>query len=535
MTHLEHEHDAVDPNFNRNIERLTLLPDLQPLTWTINVSCAFVADENRFVCNIENCQIVFANANEFRNHFMQNHIQQHTFNCPHCNETVQKLHRPFIIDIIMHLQLHSSCLNECASCGEKVASDQDMLHHMGRVHYGEPIIYRKSKGRDYGELEKQECTILLQCNVCDARFENAIKATDHYVKTHKSHYIDFEAIKMVKRTAVDGVTSCFTPNEKKTFTVRRSLLCKLCEQMPKTKSALIDHFNRFHPMHEIIVKLGKIYVADVSWDANYKIIFAQNRSFDNHMVYHCAICHDAGQSSSLAFGSVSDVHAHWIQHHSNPPMVMPFHFYAVELVSCFYCNFISSFHEVKRHQSKKHEKQPLVITSVLDKEKCALCDYIGPDLAQHTKIQHELVLRSNTLNPTRFTDDLLNNLLAIDVHKKHKCGYCANFYETIGEIKSHVIGAHKRPIKYDTFFDGHSVKVFTGCCGTVVDLHEFLNHLADPNHKFPSMCSKCPFQTNEMLEFVDHQVNVHHITKDGDFLYRRLLQTRFWSSKVWHI
>lgn len=66
----------------------------------------------------------------------------------------------------------------------------------------------------------------------------------------------------------------------------------------------------------------------------------------------------------------------------------------------------------------------------------------------------------------------------------------------------------------------------------MIDMHEFLNHLADPNHKFPSSCGKCNFETNEMLDFVDHQVNVHQISKNADGLYRRLLQTRFWKTLV---
>ncbi|XP_055305955.1 uncharacterized protein LOC129570395 [Sitodiplosis mosellana] len=545
---MEHQHNALDPNFNRNILSVTLLPDLEALTWSIE-PFAFVAEQNRFVCSIENCSGEYVNGNEFKRHFQQYHSTHTSFMCPHCDKMIEKKNRQLITNICNHFQLHGGHLYKCCLCEMVTGYEYDMLQHMARFHYGEKarilypysghvqlqgakLTYRYIKKHGQGEIEKQECTIWFQCNVCDARFEHSNEANDHFIKAHKSYYLDFEVVKMVKRTIVDGVTSCFTPVEKKKFVLRRSLNCKLCNQMPKTRSALIEHFNRDHPMHEIAVKLGHAYMHDVSRIHNYKEFSVQNLTFDTNIVYYCATCRDANQSASVAFMSVNDVHAHWFLTHANTPAVRPFQFYAIEFVSCFYCDLIASFYEVKRHHDEVHSQKPLIITSVLDNKKCALCDYTGHDLADHMKIEHELVLRSIDNNPNRFTDETLNKLLAIDIHKKHKCAYCVKVCETLGEIKSHIIHDHRMQIKYETFFDSHSVKIVAGCCQSIIDLHEFLNHLADPNHTFPSTCGKCNFRTNEMLDFVDHQVNVHQITKDADSLYRRLLQTRFWKTSV---
>lgn len=532
VMHLKHEHEAIDSNFSRNIERVTLLPDLKPITWSISKDYAYVGEKNRFVCTIANCGADYVNASEFRMHFMQYHSRTKSFNCPHCNEMISKHSRQYITDIFNHFQLHAGYLNECTLCEWVIGNEFELFQHMGRIHYSDNMKYRVSQVQRDGAVEKRECTVWLQCNVCDGRFENGNKAFDHYVKTHKSCYIDFDAIKVVKRTTSDGITSCFTPDEKTSFTFRRSLICKLCDRMPKTKSALIEHFNRDHAMHEIAVRMGKLYVESGKWTSNYEELTEQNLRFDNHMVYYCATCRDVSQTPSLAYVSVPDVHAHWKVAHTNPPNLKPFQFYAVEFVACFYCNHISSFNEVKRHQDEAHPHKPYIITSVLNNKKCALCNYVGNNLAQHTRHEHELVLRLNAFNPNRFTDDTLNKLLAIDIHKKHKCGYCVKVCDVLGEIKQHIVMDHRKQIMYDTFFDNHSVKVIAGCCESVVDLHEFLNHLADSNHKFHSVCSKCQFQTGELLEFVDHQVKIHQITKDGDSLYRRLLQTRFWLSKV---
>lgn len=77
--------------------------------------------------------------------------------------------------------------------------------------------------------------------------------------------------------------------------------------MPRTRSTLIEHFNRDHPMHEIAVRLGWPVVNDVSWTPNYKEFTVQNLTFDNHMVYYCAVCRN-GQQQSIAFVNVADVH-----------------------------------------------------------------------------------------------------------------------------------------------------------------------------------------------------------------------------------
>lgn len=512
----EHEQNELDPNRNRNIQSVTLLPDLEPLTWTItgtlnaSVDLKFVPESKRFVCNIEGCGIEYVNGNEFKNHFQQNHSTQTAFKCPHCGKMIEKKNRQLFIEICTHFQMHSGHLYKCSLCQIITGYEYDMMQHMARHHYAEKqskhlwaaghgqydgvkLKYWYSHGQGDVEFEKQECTIWFQCNVCDARFEYANDANDHFIKAHKSYYINFGAVKMVKRTTVDGVTSCFVAAEKKKYTFRRSLICKLCNQMQRTRSALIEHFNRDHPMHEIAVRLGNAYVNEVSWNSMYKELSAQNITFDNHMVYYCAICRDFNQpTSSLAFVNVADVHgllaqivspstfqianyeisnfffflkiyfalfaAHWMVAHA--PNLRPFQFYAIEFVSCFHCDHIASFYEVKRHHYEAHPQKTLIVTNVLDSKQCALCDYIGHNLAQHTTTKHELVLRSTENNPNRFSDDTLDKLLAIDIHKKHKCGYCAKVCETAGEIKRHISHDHRLQIKFQTFSDSHRFVVF---------------------------------------------------------------------------
>lgn len=308
-----------------------------------------------------------------------------------------------------------------------------------------------------------------------------------------------------------------------------------CENLSKTKGALIEHFNRDHPRQEIVAKAGKIYVENVAWDKNYKEYSKQHLRFDNHMVFYCVAC-QMGAGTNRAYINVFDVHAHWMLTHAKSTEPMPFRFYAVELVSCQHCKLIGSFDELKRHSNTVHPNESLAISNILNSKKCALCDYTGDNLAYHLKMAHELVLRMNAFNLIRFTDDTLSKLLAIDVHKKYKCFYCPVVHETKDNIKQHIANDHKLPIKFDVFVDNHNVKIIAGCCQqAAIDMHEFLNHLADPNHLFQTVCSKCNFHTeklDELFEFVIHQINVHNVMIDAELLFRRILKTRFWQTKV---
>lgn len=327
VRHLEHEHDAIDSNFNRNIERITVLPDLRALTWELNAGQKFVNEQDRFRCSIGSCGGEFSRSGDFRSHFTQYHNNETTFICPHCNVKIKKLHRHLETDILNHFQLHGNYLNECVTCGEQCGNEYEILQHIARCHPNESMMYRLSIILPRGAIEKKEFTIWLQCIVCSARFESGSKASDHFIKAHKSFYIDFLAVKMVKRTTADGVTSCITPTERRVFAFRRSLVCKICDRMPRTMSSLIDHFNLDHPTQEISVRLGKMNCVDTSRDPGYADQLAHN--FNNYMVFYCVKCRDTPQETALAFLSVNDVHAHWTLTHSMPPESVPFQFYAI--------------------------------------------------------------------------------------------------------------------------------------------------------------------------------------------------------------
>lgn len=171
------------------------------------------------------------------------------------------------------------------------------------------------------------------------------------------------------------------------------------------------------------------------------------------------------------------------------------------------------------------------MSDLLDPNKCAICEYVGDGLATHFKSKHELTVQINNLDPISLTNEMLNKLTGINVHRKRQCGICNELFETDTDIKAHHEKEHE-PLELNSqkVFDKDSLYVITGCCQSKLNSHELLDHFA--NHKFSVLCSKCHFETSQLYEFISHQVTQHDLTKNADFLYKRFLFNRFWRSKL---
>lgn len=196
MRHLKHEHDTIDTNFNRNIERVIVLPDLRPVEKTINTPYELVIESKRFVCSVEKCGKQFPNSSEFKVHFVTNHSAQKTFKCQHCDTLIVKQHRHIISDIFNHFHYHGYFVVECTSCEKVFATDYDILHHFTRNHSNDTIKYITNWIQVQGIAEKKETIIWLQCNVCGAFFENSKQGSEHFLTVHKSCWMDCEAVKI---------------------------------------------------------------------------------------------------------------------------------------------------------------------------------------------------------------------------------------------------------------------------------------------------------------------------------------------------
>lgn len=538
VRHLQNEHNNIDINFNRNIQKVTFIQDMKPITWNLEPHFKFVPENKRFRCGYPKCTTAknFREFSDLEHHLNDRHSNEiHNFTCQHCNKVFslnQSGRQAFRSDLLKHFRLHGGLIAECFICNRQYEGQFKIVQHMVIAHPTEAIRYRSITIEENNDIEKLECTMQLKCVRCDVRVESVTKAIEHFMLEHKSLCLDFNTMKMVKRTK-DDTTSCFTPNERKVYNCSRKMVCNTCDLPIKSKD-MIEHFNRGHPNQEIMLRPGPIYVEQCRMDDR------QNDyvNFSENLVFYCTHCHDnwkAGESNHHAYDCIESVHKHWEWVHSTMTEFKPFHFYAVEFVLCVHCKFVGSFDAVKQHSKELHPNELLTISQVSDAKACALCPYVGDDLGQHIKIEHELILRTDKINPTRFTDNTLKRLLNEYVHTKYKCDHCDShqqLFETKALAQTHSTMKHPtEQFKFTKCTDDSQIKLIAGCCEATLELHEFLDHLADRNHQVLSVC-KCSFNTSDLFEFVNHQVEVHQITKDANLLYRRLMLTKFWSTKV---
>lgn len=169
-----------------------------------------------------------------------------------------------------------------------------MLCHIIKCHPGNNNRYRCSYNMKSKDIEKRECSIWLQCNVCGDRIENVTKSRKYSLAAHKSHNMDFKTIGVVKRTKKEGspaisrVTSRLIHDNQRKHNCSREIVCYVCDLLFKMN----DHFNRDHAKEDVILRLGPVKFNLVRQTAYHHRNEFINFDDDN-LVYYCVHCWDS--------------------------------------------------------------------------------------------------------------------------------------------------------------------------------------------------------------------------------------------------
>ncbi|XP_055305958.1 uncharacterized protein LOC129570398 isoform X2 [Sitodiplosis mosellana] len=499
VKHLVNEHGSTSYEINKHSKKVTLIPNLRHITSLIMNGHEFIGSADRYRCGFGQCYAHFGDSVDLLEHFKHLHNRWGDFMCPHCSQLIRW--RCFD-DILNHYKLHGCDLFQCVTCQHTFGTEFDVILHIVRKHPMDDFQYRQNiRSHHYG-IEKREVTILMECNLCNSRFDNVSSASTHFKKVHDSLNVDFTAIQLVKTTTVGMVTTFSV--EKKPLLFRQFFVCQRCNQSILSKDQLVDHQKRHHSGFSIDLKLSKIVQLNSEKIVNSGTFTMKNSLYDRYLLFTCVHCDEAGDTMAC-WATVKEVHSHWKSTHST----RPFQFSAALLVSCHYCNFFSTFHGLKAHHEKKHAQNqtPFILSDLVDPNKCGICEYMGDGLAAHFKSKHELTVQINNLDPVSLSNEMLNKLTGININRKRQCGICNDLnnrmelFETDTDIEIH----HKKE-------------------------HESLEL---SSHKvFDKESLHCHFETSELYEFINHQVNEHDLTKNADFLYKRFLFNRFWRSKL---
>lgn len=247
----------------------------------------------------------------------------------------------------------------------------------------------------------------------------------------------------------------------------------------------------------------------------------------NVLIFYCSHCQD-DLVTRESFVSVHEIHNHWLSMHSKS--FQPFRFYAGLQCVCYLCKKTGSFKEIFNHFIVCHPARRIGITKCLNENKCAICDFIGDNIADHFQLKHPITTSAAIFNPIRFSKDFLNELNAIDVHKKFKCRCCDDQFNTENQIIDHYTKSVNHNLQtnpYEDLIEKLPPSYECGLCKLTMEEEEFQNHLK--NHEIN--CLNCSMFKGTISELKTHY-RLEHSNASIDKIKTNFLKG-FFATKIY--
>ncbi|XP_055305884.1 uncharacterized protein LOC129570340 isoform X2 [Sitodiplosis mosellana] len=535
------EHEDLCAYYEIHVTRVTLVPDVCPQTHIIPTQFRYVSRRDRYRCGAGYCTFHGNTPAEYAEHFHKAHSVFKTFYCPHCNLLINRKTEPTVAvqNVLRHIEAHASTLHQCFNCEYVTMIEDEMRAHMMGEHDGLPLKFWRNARRFNASPDSELIEIVLDCALCGERVHNIPESFAHFKDAHPSHDIHFKALKLIKATTDDLEVTCSIDDSSLHY--REVLVCGLCDEYFTDKLKWLKHFSVTHPRKPYVVRRG------FKWLDSYQPAKSDSSGFDRSMLFFCAFCENANGVKLMCSSSVEGIYDHWQKEHKRSD-AKPFRFYMAELVGCYYCDVMSTFQGLQEHMAYEHPDEPFVAVKAFETVKqCALCDHSfhrhdqlddghdehdeSNEADGHFHIDHALALEANVFNPIRMNDFTLLKLLQIGVHKKVKCDYCAEVFETRDEYRAHHSLKHRDLERLSlAFVDKETIKLVGDCCHQQIDPNSFYDHLEF--HTYALKCDLCMFRTSDPFNFMKHKVKTHDDPESLASLYLNFLQLRYWRSEL---
>lgn len=175
----------------------------------------------------------------------------------------------------------------------------------------------------------------------------------------------------------------------------------------------------------------------------------------------------------------------------------PFQFVVIEYMACFFCDSYGSSEEIFEHQAQTHSEQQIKVIVTGTDGLCAICYYDGNELFEHFENEHS-DLKLQHFNAITLNDDKLNWLLQLD-HRNLCEPNQANASKPLETIDYNRIDY-----------------LICSCESNVSRDRIYVNHIL--SHDFDFHCSTCPFETQDLVELIQHDQSSHGL-KSVNFRY----------------
>lgn len=447
-------------------------PDIKKFTNDIPsflLKCFYVKDNERYKCGIMQCEQIIKQKDTFIAH-VEAHDPNYPFICVHCKQNVGYCReRAF-----HHMYLHCQHLYYCMTCKYARSSRFLMVLHFLKIHLDIDVQFW------YKEQIKNEThlvNVTYLCMECDIGIRATGDLSGHFYDYHESQMVDF-------KVSADFRNQLFNK-----YLVRKQLKCALCRASSGTKDEHIQHHRNMHSSKELNIKLGILELLPIKHMSKQQIEIytANNARNDRNIIFHCGNCNENGAN---LFADVHKIYNHC--HTKHKPM--NYKFKISHLIGCHYCEYISNFREMIKHQKMVHRQRLLAIESILNPEKCGICNKKVGDIAVHCEKEHEMLKFTKVAEPVHMKEDLLLELSTFH------CDF--------------------NTIQY----------LISGCCyeQIPVTMNGLLHHILC--HLEPINCTRCSFSSSDGFKFAKH--NCVQATNDILTKFRRNLHDIFFDTRI---
>lgn len=452
-----------------------LLPDLNYFVDKCMSRFKYINPAIRYQCGLGNCKYFAYNENSLKIHFKAIHIgNNEPFICSHCSELIAS--KNTFATIAEHLNLHGENLYEC-NCNVFESTDQNIIIHIWNEHQNDDFKFRRIERNQTGVMAIEDIFTVLKCNICHEheRFRTVHEILLHFIQMHNSQNMEFIGTYAITRTDRDLKSTSALGDR---WLARQLFICSECDNTSVTKSQLYEHHANAHPLKISV----QIKYSNISWS-------------EIPLHRHTAQCF---YCDYITFSSIHHVYNHWHMAHLNEK---PFRFSIAGLAVCGHCHFEGTYQMLKIHFNEQHPAMDCTFVDLINRKMCAICDYIGDDMIEHFRSQHNLSILDN--NPIRLSSATFQEALNV------------NFFA----IEQMLIKGN-----------GIIVHMICGCCQENIKPNEYFEHFLKKNRPF--VCLSCKFETTNLYAIANHEVIRHNTNVDVVPWITRWIFSWFWLSKI---
>lgn len=519
--HLRNEHKET--SIGNKYQQIDLILDEKQPDEEFETNWKFVEERLRFKCGLDYCEFHADEIQALQAHVTSKHRRCVRTLCVHCNQLIQ-LEEDESMDekYVDHLKLHGNDVYECSLCETASHKMKKIVKHLIDHHRSDQLNVKHFHREDQNiaiETIATEICIQFRCIICEVQLDNLDSIVNHFEALHFGCNIDTSVLILEKIRNQSEQQLTFDPCR---WRLRQTIGCVSCKTEPQSMKELVDHCRNIHNFQNIYLKLTQLKLIKVNECPSDRREFMFDRIF-----FACHYCINGIRPHEF-FADIESVHTHWLNIHAKDVIRTPFRFQVSEMAACYYCDSIGPYHSLKHHHVAKHGEFTFCISTIANKNKCALCQFVENSdmkLSKHFIDQHAEYYKMDVFSPLCLAEPILNKLLELNIEEKLVCNHCQRIFDS-SAIKQHNSAVHPgKMLNFGRAAESNDINYQIVCsyCNDFKgrNVAQSIEHLLNA-HKYEYKCVICPgVCSNDMIEMVNHDFERHGMNIEMAFKKRQ--------------